>query len=151
MNKKRLKLVRDYLLAVLATFFLASISHSQFVLLELAKVGAEISFSTRVSATFQDLVGFLPAYAPVIAVGMLIGFSLITWISSKFNSSFAGWYPIAGGLSLLTIHAAMYPLLEITLIAGARSIAGLTMQVVAGVIGGLLFYRLRKNASSDNN
>lgn len=146
-----MKLVIDYLLAVLVTFCLASISHSQFVLLELAKVGAEISFSTRVSGTFQDLVGFLPAYAPVIALGMLIGFSLITWISSKFKSGFAGWYPIAGGLSLLTIHAAMYPILEITLIAGARSSAGLAMQVIAGVVGGWVFYQLRQRAVSDNN
>jgi hypothetical protein len=150
LNNNRVWLIRDFILAVLITFLVASVSHSQFVLWELAKVGAEINFTTRVSASLQDIIGFLPSYAAVIAVGLLIGFSISARIKSKFNSAFLGWYPIAGGLSLLTIHAAMYPILEITLIAGARSSAGLVMQIIAGLIGGWLFYRLRKRALKEN-
>ncbi len=139
------------MLAVLVTFLMASISHTQFVLMELARVGAEINLTTRISASLQDLLGFLPSYAPVIAIGLLLGFSISNWVKAKFNSDSLGWYPIAGGLSLLTIHAAMYPILEITLIAGARSNAGLAVQIMAGVIGGWLFYLLRKRALSDNH
>ena len=148
MNNNRIKLSIDFLLAVLVAFCLATISHSQFVLLELSKVGAEINFVTRVSASFSDLLGLLPTYAPVIAIGMLISLPFATWLRSKFSSSFRGWYPIAGGATMLAIHAAMYPILEITLIAGARSVLGLLMQVTAGVIGGWVFYQLRTRSLS---
>ncbi len=144
MNKSKFLLVRDFLLAAIVTFVLASISHTQFVLFELSQVGVEIDFASRASASLQDLAGFLPAFAPVIAIGLLIGFSFITWLKNKFKFSFQGLYPLAGALSLLSIHALMHPILEITLIAGARSVAGLIMQMVAGFVGGVVFYLLRK-------
>ncbi len=151
MNKSRLHLMKDYFLAVLVTFSIASISHTQFVLSELIKVGADISFSTRVSASFQDFVGLLPSYAIVIAIGLLLGFAIASFIKSKLNSNHLGWYPLAGCVSLLTIHLAMHPILEITLIAGARTTVGLIMQLLAGGVGGLCFYYLRARAKRRNS
>lgn len=144
MNSSKLLLVKDFLLAAIVSFVLASISHTQFVLFELSKVGVEIDVGTRISAILQDLVGFLPAFAPVITIGLLIGFSLVTWLRKRYKLRFRWLYPLAGAVTLLSIHALMHPILEITLIAGARSVAGLIMQMVAGFAGGAIFYTVRK-------
>ncbi|MBV1911071.1 MAG: hypothetical protein KUG78_17360 [Kangiellaceae bacterium] len=146
MKHKKLLLVRDFFLAALATFILASISHSQFVLYELSKLGVVIDFAVRTRASFEDVLGLLPAFLPVIAVGLLCGFSLVFLIKKFFKMDSVFLYPLAGGASLLAIHWLMYPILEITLVAGARSITGILMQVLAGVVGGWLFYFIRKNS-----
>jgi len=144
LKNKKLILLRDLLLAAFVSFVAASISHTQFVLYELSNIGVEIDLATRLSASLQDLIGFLPAFLPVITLGLAIGFGITAWILSRFNSKQNGWYLLAGGVSLLMIHTLMHPILEITLIAGARSFSGLMMQTIAGIIGGSLFYLLRK-------
>ena len=47
---------------------------------------------------------------------------------------------IAGALSILTVHSILYPILNVTLIAGARD-SGLVIQMLCGALGGWAFYK----------
>ena len=140
-----LRLVSHFLIAAMATFLLASLAHSQFVLHELGKLGVEIDFATRLSSTLDDLTGLMPTYGIVVAISLLIGF-LITTLVRKYLAKPAHWlYPVAGFVAILAAHIAMHPILDITLIAGARSTFGLICQCLAGAFGGWAFMNMRQS------
>lgn len=144
-KKKRMKeFISAWLLAVLAAFVAGSVAHSQFVLADLEQIGVSISLSSRLSTTFEDLVGLLPGYGAVLAIGFLLAFLLAGWVRNTFHTG--GWiFAMAGFVAVLTVFALMYPLMEITLIAGARSMAGLICQCLAGALGGIVFAILKKS------
>lgn len=137
--KSLLILLLDFLLAVFAAFVLASLFHTQFVLHELVKLGIEIDLTTRLSTSLDDMLGLLPTYGSAIALSLLLGFTA-TYFLMRRSTKFTPWlYPLAGGVALLSCLLAMHPILDITLIAGARSALGMTAQVLAGVFGGWAF------------
>lgn len=139
-----LRLTSHFLIAAIATFILASLSHSQFVLHELGALGVEIDFATRISSSLDDLIGLMPGYGAVVAVSLLVGFSIMALLR-KFFPKLGYWaFPIAGFLAMLAAHIAMHPLLNITLIAGARSTFGLFCQCLAGLFGGWAFMNMRQ-------
>ncbi len=139
-----IKLVSHFLIASMATFVLASLAHSQFVLHELGALGVEIDFATRLSSTLDDFIGLMPTYGIVITVSLLLGF-VITSLIRKYLKHLGYWlYPIAGFVAILMAHIAMHPILDITLIAGARSTFGLICQCLAGAFGGWAFMNMRQ-------
>ena len=139
-----IKLVSHFLIAAMATFILASLAHSQFVLYELAALGVDIDLPTRLSSTLDDLIGLMPTYGIIIAGSLLLGF-VITALLKKYLKNFNYWlYPLAGFVAILCAHLAMNPILEITVIAGARSSLGLICQCLAGAFGGWAFANMRQ-------
>ena len=136
------KLVKVWLIASLAAFLLASISHSQFVLFELTKLDITISLSQWLSHTASDIIGLALGYGSVIAIAFLLAFSIMAKLNSWIKLPPQLIYTVAGGLAIATALLAMQPLLHITLIAGARSAAGFLFQIMAGCCGGWLFATL---------
>lgn len=139
-----IRLVRDFLIATMATFILASLAHSQFVLHELAALGVSIDFATRWSTSLDDLIGLLPGYGGIIAIALLIAFIVISWTKSRLPGDQYWLYPLGGFLAILVAHLAMYPIFHITLIAGAREPFGLFCQALAGAFGGWAFASMRQ-------
>ncbi|AWL11201.1 hypothetical protein HMF8227_00705 [Saliniradius amylolyticus] len=136
------KLVR-FIIAALVCFTLASIAHTQFVLAEMASVDVTIQWSERLQMTFKDWLGLLPTYGIIIGLGLLLAFLVAGGIEKATRPMPAAFYGLAGFVALLAIHAAMQPIMGITLIAGARTLAGLLTQAVAGFVGGWLFVQMR--------
>lgn len=125
-------------MAVIVTYVLASVSHTYFVLNGLEQVGVDVDLSTWISTSISDIFG-LYSYAGIIAAGLLIGFSVMGVIR-KFYKLLPFWvYPLAGLLAMICIQLAMFPIFEVTLIAGARTTLGLVAQCLAGVVGGWVF------------
>lgn len=149
-HMQKLHTTLKFFCAVLVTFILASISHSQFVLSELVAVGIQIPIPDRISMTLSDLKGLLPGFGTIIAIAMLLGFLIISavnrWVFNLGNVRFV----IAGALAMLTALAAMHPIFDVSLIAGARTTMGLIMQCVAGAAGGWVFGRLYLASNSQN-
>jgi hypothetical protein len=143
--KYLLRLCTHFLVAVIFAFFLASLLHSQFVIAELIKVGVEVSFTDRLSMSFDDLLGLTPTYSIVIAISFLLAFSVAGLLGKYLQVNKLFLYGLAGGLSIAVALLAMYPILEITLLASARSSFGFACQCVAGAVGGGIFAHLRKN------
>lgn len=142
------------LLASAATFLLASALHTQSVLSDLSAVGAEIPLMLRIETVFTDWLGLLPTYGLIILVGMLIAMSvarllveLIAKRSTHFTALSSGsaqtvlicLYAVAGGLAIFCILSAMHPILNVTIIAGARGWEGILSQSIAGTVGGAIF------------
>ncbi|MRI34226.1 hypothetical protein EOPP23_14625 [Endozoicomonas sp. OPT23] len=139
-----------FLVAVLTVFTIGSSSHTQFVLNELVVLGIPINLGTRLNATITDLMGLLPGYGTIIALGLLIAFIVTRAIGKLCGRLTLAWYwwSFAGGLALLTALMLMKPLLDVTPIAGARSTAGLFFQCLAGLIGGAVFGLLQTESKN---
>jgi hypothetical protein len=138
-----LRLCSHFLISALFAFVLASLFHSQFVMAELTAVGVNIGLNDRLSMSLDDLIGLYPTYGVVIAMSLLIAFSFATLLVKRFTIPSSILYFIGGGLGVATALLAMHPLLDTTLIAGARSTFGFISQSLAGAIGGWVFSHLR--------
>ena len=168
-TNKRTKLVRfglfmfQLLVATIVTFLIASALHTQSVLSGLISVGAEIPLSLRIKTVFVDFAGLLPTYGVIVFVGMLIAMSVALLIANKllsarhanihqspYQSSQLWLFSLAGAAAVFTLLSAMHPILDVSIIAGARGLSGLLTQSIAGAIGGLVFasvrYKLNKTA-----
>ncbi|WJG10174.1 hypothetical protein [Aliiglaciecola sp. LCG003] len=137
------KLVIDFLLAVMCSYILASLFHTQIILYELSKIGVVINFQTRLSTSVDDMLGLLPAYGSAIAVALLLGFLVVKLISVLSKRQVNYLYPIAGAVAILSALMIMHPILDITLIAGAREPLGIALQGLAGLFGGWAFMHQR--------
>lgn len=147
--KHRLALSFYFTLSVLFTFVLASLFHSQFVLHELSRLGVEIDLATRLQSSLDDMLGLLPGYGVIIALSLLLGFGLINLVNKFFAIPSYWRYAIAGLLAMLTAHLAMFPIFNVTLVAGARTALGLACQCLAATAGGWIFaYCLQNYLSS---
>ncbi|MFT4939325.1 MAG: hypothetical protein ACI88A_002365 [Paraglaciecola sp.] len=145
--KYLLRLTSHFLIAVLFTFVFASLAHSQFVLSELSAVNIDITLAARISMSLDDLLGLFPIFTAAIALSLILGFGVVALIR-KFQPQLTSWlYPAAGAVAMLAMLLAMHPILDITLIAGARSTLGIIFQSLAGLMGGWLFMRFRKKVS----
>ena len=120
-------------------FVAASLCHSQQVQAQLINLGAHIDFSTRLAAMADDLVGLSPTYLPIIAVGFAIAFFIATFTRTKTSWPPALLFSLAGAAALGCILALMQPIMEITLMAGARGWLGLGLEIAAGALGGLTY------------
>ncbi|WMS88488.1 hypothetical protein [Pleionea litopenaei] len=119
------------------SYVFASIFHTQQVLSELSKLGVEIGGKTWLDTALSDLWGMLPSYGLAIMIGFLIAFSLLVKTGWFKSVPTLVRFTLIGILVILLIHALMYPILNITLIAGARSAFGFSLQLFSGSIGGL--------------
>jgi hypothetical protein len=128
----------------------------------LISIGAEIPFALRMKTVFVDYIGLLPTYGIIIFIGMLIAMFTADIVAKTLQSKRSKsksraqeskqipqiWvYALAGSLAIFTILAAMHPIMDITLIAGARGFSGLLAQSIAGAIGGTAFAVLRSRFS----
>lgn len=132
-------------------FLLASVFHSISVLIGLVQIGVELNVSDWLSMIWQDALGLLPTYGAIIAVVLLLAFLITHFIVKQLNlhetdganrSTRFALFALAGGLSFLLMLLAMQPVLNVTLIAGARSTVGLVAQCFAGVCAGIIYSQL---------
>jgi len=106
---------------------------------------------------WQDALGLLPTYGVIIAVTLVLAFLATHFIVKRLNQNASGssnrtrfiLFTIAGGLSFLLMLIAMQPILNVTLIAGARTTLGLSAQCMAGICAGGLYSYL-SNSSTKN-
>ena len=142
--KQHLQLIIDFLTAVLCGFVLASLFHSQFVMHRLTELGINIDLSTRISSSLKDMMGLLPTYGVIILLALLAGFTL-TGLVRQYYSLLPNWlYPLSGATAIAVALLAMQPILDITLIAGARGVMGFAAQCLAGLFAGWVFMYQRK-------
>jgi predicted membrane-bound dolichyl-phosphate-mannose-protein mannosyltransferase len=141
---KKFVLTLHFILATIVTAMLACLAQTQMVLHGLSQLDVQISFSERLYMSWQDLAGLLPSYGSIILLGLAIGFGATKLIRRYTSIKSPNLYIFAGGAVMAVILIAMQPVLGVTLIAGARSSFGIILQIIAGMIGGFCFMRLRK-------
>lgn len=122
----------------MVVYTLASFAHTQQVLAGLLELGVLIPVTDRIGMIAGDWVR-LYLYLIVIAIGLLIGFSVMTLVRRVLPVPGALLYAVGGAFAMLVILSSMRELASMTPIAGARGVLGMSLQCLAGAIGGAVF------------
>lgn len=125
-----------YLAATLTTAALGSLIQTQFNLAALQALGAPISPTIRLQASAQDLLGFAPLWAAILALGFLIAFVTALLISRALPRFRTLLLVAAGTVSVFATLWLMQMTLPITVIAATRGSLGFALIGLTGAVGG---------------
>ena len=134
-----------FIAAAAVMIVLGSLSHSLMVqrawseaVLAGEGVSATLSMGDRVAWILHDLVGMLPLFGSLVSVALLIAF-----LAGSLVARFTGLRPIvfavAGAVAIFTLFTLLKMQLGTVGVFGARGNMGLGLQVVSGMIAGLVF------------
>lgn len=138
-----LRLILAFLAAVVVTAAAAAAVSTQFVLAELSQLGVEIGIGDRLAMTAHDMVGMGVTYLPIVGVGFLLAFGVAALVIRYLLPQWSVLgYTLAGFTAILAIMLIMIAAFGLVPIAGARSVAGMLGQCLAGALGGYLFARI---------
>ena len=144
---KIVRLLLHFLFSSIITIVSACILQTQMVIFGLTELGVEVPINDRVHMTWLDLLGLFPSYGIIIIIGLAIAFACTKAIFHFTAAVSYYWYVLAGGVAMFVIILAMQPVLGVTLLAGARSSFGISLQILAGLLGGFCFSTLRRLGS----
>jgi hypothetical protein len=116
---------------------------TQFNLAQLQALGAEVPPALRLSTTLQDVFGFGPLYALLVAAGFGGAFPCAALLARRWPSARVALFALAGMTGLIVairIVDALVP--PPVLIAATRSIVGLLAMTAGGALAGGLFARV---------
>lgn len=147
-RSSRLRPVLAFGAAVLATALSGSIVQTQLNLAALTALGADIPVAIRLRTSGDDLLGFAPAWAAIVAAGYLIALPLCAWLTRRRPPWRSALIALAAALAVLTALAAMRLSLGLTAIAAARTASGLMLLALSGALGGWVYARLTTPAST---
>jgi len=139
-----------YVLAVAVTYLFSAIFYTQQLIAKQQAVGAVYTPEQSARFFMENLYGLgfrdVPSLGIVIAIGLIIGFAVAFVVKRILKPLAPVAYPIAGAAAVVL---ALY-LIESTAagggagaIGGARGALGLTLQAVAGFLGGMAFAFVR--------
>lgn len=134
-----------FALAVLATAFVASIVQTQINLAALTALGAPVTLGLRLLTTLQDIALFGPVMAAITAAAFLPGFAAAGLARRIVPLPPVALYALAGVVALGAAFLLMGFVTPMpTLVAAARTQAGLLALVATGALGGALFAHLNR-------
>lgn len=138
-----LRVIISFLVAVIVLTVLAVIAQSVFVMFGLVDVGARWEFGPVLSMIMADLMGLGPVYGPLIGVGLLIAFVAAAVLNRLIGGMRTLIFACAGAVCIGVMLVLMQEVFfGVQLIAGARSLPGFVVQVLAGLVGGYVFARM---------
>jgi hypothetical protein len=141
--------VISYVAAVVVTYVLASVFQSLSVLVAMDQAGADYSAGIWLQIILHDLYGFTFLGYASYGLGVVIGF-FIAMPTAALIHKFSGlprWflYPLAGATAMATImYIIKANFYDTTIFPGTRGLSGFSLQLFAGVVGGLIFAKLSK-------
>ncbi len=146
---KFLRGVVAFLLALAATYVVATAAATQSVIARLGDMGVDVDFGVRVSTTLHDQVGMLAAHVPLLLIALSLGFAICALVCRWLPGWRRAGYVLAGFVAVVAMHLIMRSVLELTPVAVARSVPGLVSQGLAGAIGGYVFYLVTSDSGAE--
>ena len=134
--------VLAFVLALVATYTLASVAISQAVLAYLASLGRDVGFGERLAAIGHDLVGLLPVFGVIVLVTLLIAYGVVALIAARAPGLRLIGYVIGGFSGMVAVHLLVQAQFEMAPIWSVRDAYGILLQGLSGAVGGYLFARL---------
>ena len=137
-----------FILAVLCGSLAGSVIQSQFNLAAISGLGAEIPLPVWFATTLEDIVGFAPLYAGMMAVSLLLGLLAaalcLRWLTPAQRATWqVPVYALAGALGIFVAFQAANAAAPMpTLIAATRCVPGTLAMMLSGALGGWIFARL---------
>ncbi|MCA3255768.1 MAG: hypothetical protein INF91_09145 [Alphaproteobacteria bacterium] len=133
-----------FVAAVVVTFVIASVVHTHFVIQRLVGLGVDVPQADALRTVGGDLAGLAPAFGPVIAITLLLGFGIAVVVRRFLPALAPIAFPTAGAAAMATMLALMHMAFKMTPIAGARDPGGWWLICLSGAVGGALFAQLAK-------
>ncbi len=131
------------LLACLLAAAWGSVVQTQWNLQALVGLGVDIPASERARATWQDLLGFAPVYAGILAAGWLPALPVAAFLARRWPAWRSALLAAAAGFGMVAAVRAIDALAPMPVFIDAtRHLSGLLAMAAGAVIGGLVYARL---------
>lgn len=125
--------------AVVVTAVIGSVVQTQLNIARIVELGAEVGIGQRLETTLQDLLGFAPLWAIIVAAGLLVALLTAGGLSRLWPSWSLPLHLLAGLTAPLVALLLMEAMMPVTVVAAARTWTGLVLMSLPGVIGGWLY------------
>ena len=139
------KRIGGWLAAVLTTVILGVSLQTQNVLARLEEIGADVALADRLSMTFNDLIYLGSRYVIFVGIALALAFLAagLVFRFAKLGRSIT--FTLAGAIALLAMLFGMKEaFFDIHMIAGARNGFEISLQMLAGAIGGFVFSKITR-------
>jgi len=135
------------LLALVAGWLLAaawgSVVQTQFNLQALVALSVPVPPGLRALTTLQDLAGFGPVYAGILATGWLPALALAAWLAQRWPAARTALFTSAAGMGMVVAVRAVDALAPMPVFIDAtRGLPGLLSMAAGAALGGWLYARL---------
>jgi len=138
-----LKRIGAWLVGALTAVIIGVFMQTQNIIARLGHIGADIGLGERLSMSVYDIQHLGSLYGIFIAIALAIAFLAggLLYHFTKFRRSII--YFIAGAVAIFVMLFAMKAVFfDIHIIAGARDMLGIALQMLAGGVGGVIFSRV---------
>lgn len=131
------------LLACLLAAAWGSVVQTQWNLQALVGLGVDIPAAERARTTWQDLLGFAPIYAGILAAGWLPAFTVAALLARRWPAWRSPLLAAAAGAGMVASVRAVDAVAPMPVFIDAtRHLPGLLAMATGAVIAGLLYARL---------
>ncbi|MCU0764063.1 MAG: hypothetical protein MUF76_14185 [Hydrogenophaga sp.] len=135
--------VAALLLALLLAAVWGSVVQTQWNLQALAGVGVDIPAALRLSTTLQDLLGFAPVYAGIVAAGWLPALGVAALLARRWPAGRTLLLATAAGAGVVAAIRSIDAVAPMPVFIDAtRHWPGLLAMTMGAVVGGWLYARL---------
>lgn len=136
------------LLALLLAAAWGSVVQTQFNLQALVALDVPVPAGVRARTTGQDLLGFGPVYAGIVAAGWLPALALAAWLGHRWPAWRSPLLAAAAGLGLVAAVRAVDAVAPMPVFIDAtRSLPGLLAMALGAVFAGWVYARLTRPAA----
>jgi len=131
------------LLALLLAALWGSVMQTQWNLNALTALGLEIPWTDRLRTTWQDLGGFAPVYAGILAAGWLPALALAALLARWLPAARTTLLAAAAGVGMVAAIRTVDAVAPMPVFIDAtRHLPGLLAMASGAALGGLLYARL---------
>ncbi len=131
------------LLAWLLASAWGSVVQTQWNLQALVDLGVAIPMAERARATLQDLIGFAPVYAGILAAGWLPALAAAGGLARRWPARRSALLACAAGAGMVTAVRTVDAVAPMPVFIDAtRHLPGLLVMAAGATLGGLLYARL---------
>jgi hypothetical protein len=128
------------LLALVFAAVWGSVVQTQWNLQALVGLGVDITAAERALATWQDLMGFAPVYAGIVAAGWLPALPVAGWLARRWPSGRSGLLAAAAGVGMVAAVRSIDAVAPMPVFIDAtRHWPGLLAMATGAVLAGWLF------------
>lgn len=137
--------LRPLLLALLLAAAWGSVVQTQWNLQALAGLGLEIPIADRLHTTWQDLMGFAPVYAGIVAIGWLPALAVAALLARWWPARRAPLMTLAAGVGMVAAVRSVDAIAPMPVFIDAtRHLSGLLAMALGAAMAGLLYARLTR-------
>ena len=146
-----LRTMIHFLTTVVITTVLISIVSSQLVLADIQGFGLDVGIKDRLEVTASDIIGVGPVLLLMLGLSFLVAF-IIARYSHRFLGGNKTVWTIMAGLSSLpvTLYLIKY-FMGVTILASARTPAGMLLIACCCALGGWMYSFLTTKSGDNTN